>query len=156
MIRKALVVGAILAAASLPARGLIFYGTGDPSHNVTDPGDGSGWQWEIQYGAVLATAIAPEYMITARHVGGGAGTVVSYQGQLYTTTAAWNRAPAACLHYYQCNQQPYYGRSGITYLRLRECFSHHKKILSEPLDLAREETKYNRVSLAWRSHGERS
>ena len=88
--RKALVVAMILVAVPQPARALIFYSTGDPSHNVTDPGDGSGWQWEIQYGSVLATAIAPEYMITARHVGGAPGAVVSFQGQTYTTTAAWN------------------------------------------------------------------
>ena len=79
-------------ATGLPAWGLIFYGTGDPTHNTTDPGDGSGWQWQIQYGGVLATPIGADYMITARHVGGGVGDVVSYQGELYTTTAAW-RSP---------------------------------------------------------------
>lgn len=75
---------------TFPAQALIFYGTGDPSHNITDPGDGSGWQWQIQYGAALATPIAADYMITASHVAGGAGTTVSYQGQLFTTTAAWS------------------------------------------------------------------
>ena len=83
---------AIVGMSALPAWGLIFYGTGDPSHNTTDPGNGSGWQWQIQYGNTLATPIGADYLITARHVAGGIGDVISYQGELYTTTATW-RSP---------------------------------------------------------------
>lgn len=95
--RQTSLTGQILAAASLvliattlPAQALIFFGSGDSTHNTTDPGDGSGWQWQIQYENALATAIAPEFFITAKHVFQGVGGTIHYEGQAFTTVAAWS------------------------------------------------------------------
>ena len=80
-----------LAAA---ARAVIFYGTDDPTANTTAPTGAladSGWQYEGQFGAFLGTPIAPNYFITAAHIGGASlvGTSIQYQGASYTTTAAY-------------------------------------------------------------------
>lgn len=54
------------------ANAIVFYDTGDPTHNTAAPTgifQDSGWQYEGEYGAFLGTAIAPQYFITAQHFG---------------------------------------------------------------------------------------
>lgn len=66
---------------------------GDVGRNTSAPtGDlaGSGWQYEGQFGAFLGTAIAPNYFITASHIGGAVGQAFTYNGQSYTTTAVFD------------------------------------------------------------------
>ena len=73
---------AILAAISIrPADAVILYETGptgsyDPTADTTAPTGalaGSGWQDEGNFGGELGTAIAPNYFITAAHIGGNVG-----------------------------------------------------------------------------------
>ncbi len=65
--------------------GVILYRTGDPSANTTEPtGElaGSGWQFQGQYGNFLGTPIAPQFFITAKHLGAASGTLI-FQGSPY-------------------------------------------------------------------------
>ena len=52
--------------------GVILFRTDDPTANTTEPAGalaGSGWQYEGEFGAFLGTAIAPQYFVTAKHLG---------------------------------------------------------------------------------------
>jgi hypothetical protein len=80
----------LMSLAGLSARAVIFLSSGDPSHNTTDPGNGSGWQYEGQWSSFLGTAIAPNYFLTAKHVSGTVGDPFNYGGTTYTTTAKFN------------------------------------------------------------------
>lgn len=79
-------------AVPWPADGVILYGTGDPGANTTAPTGnlaGSGWQYEGQFGGFLGTPIAPNYFITAKHIGGSVGQTFTFDGTSYTTTAVF-------------------------------------------------------------------
>lgn len=79
----------LLSASSSHA--VILYWTDSRATNPPQScyyGD-SGWQDEGQWGAFLGTPIAPNYFITAKHVGGSIGNTFMYNGQSYTTTAAY-------------------------------------------------------------------
>lgn len=89
----ALILGACLAG-NMPAHAVIFQSTSDSSYNTsapTGPLASSGWQYEGQWGSYLGTAIAPNYFITAKHVGGGVGMSFTYQGSSYITTAQYSQ-----------------------------------------------------------------
>ncbi len=76
----------------MTASAVILYGTGDPTVNTTvSPTDAAytPWQYEGQWGGFLGTAIAPNYFITAAHVGGGVGQGFNYQGNSYTTVGSY-------------------------------------------------------------------
>lgn len=63
---------ALLWLSATPCRAVVFYDTGDSSHNITAPTGAfvdSGWQYEGTYGSYLGTMIAPQYFITAQHFG---------------------------------------------------------------------------------------
>lgn len=78
----------ILAPIKLPA--LIFYSTGDPSFNTTEPSGklaGSGWQYVGEWGSTVGTAISPHLFITAKHVGGTVGQSFFFQNRSYKTVA---------------------------------------------------------------------
>lgn len=95
--------GALVLAAVFPARAIIVYGTGDPAHNTAAPTGklaGSGWQWQGRWGGLLGTAVAPNFFLTASHVGGGTGQSFYYQGQNYTAIASY-LAPSADLRLWQ-------------------------------------------------------
>lgn len=68
-------------AALLPVRAVIFYATDDISHNreVAPSGAlaGSGWQFQGEFGNFTGTMIAPQYFITAKHLGTPSTTFVS-------------------------------------------------------------------------------
>jgi hypothetical protein len=88
----ALLGGWLLLAHTASA--IILYGTGDINTNTTAPTGalaGSGWQYEGDFTDFLGTAIAPNYFITAEHIGGAklVGDAFTYQGVSYTTTAAY-------------------------------------------------------------------
>jgi hypothetical protein len=75
-----------------PAVAVILYGTGDPSANTTAPTGAfanSGWQFEGQFGGFLGTVIAPNYFITAKHIGGSVGQIFTFNGTNYTTIAVF-------------------------------------------------------------------
>jgi hypothetical protein len=71
--RSGLLTFVFFSIAALPVRAVIFYSTGDPTHNQnTAPGGplaGSGWQYQGYFGSFLGTAISPKHFITAAHVG---------------------------------------------------------------------------------------
>lgn len=74
-----------------PAGAVVFYSTPSTTYNSTAPTGAltnSGWQfqgtWQI---GRLGTPIAPNYFITAAHVGGSVGDVFSLNGTNFTTTA---------------------------------------------------------------------
>ncbi len=75
------------------ANAVLFYSTGDPTYNSTAPTGvlaNSGWQYEGLWGGFLGTPIAPQYFITAEHVGGAIGDTFVFGGIPYTTTAVFD------------------------------------------------------------------
>ncbi len=59
-----------------------------PDRNTSAPGgilSVSGWQFEGKWGAFTGTPIAPNYFISALHVGGNVGDIFTLNGQSYTT-----------------------------------------------------------------------
>jgi hypothetical protein len=94
-------LGLILIATSAPA--VILYGTGDPTANTTAPTGAlanSGWQHEGRFGDFLGTAIAANYFITAKHIGGSVGQSFVLNSVVYTTTAVFPD-PASDLQIWQ-------------------------------------------------------
>lgn len=76
------------------ARAVLFASTDGPSFNTTEPTGlyaGSGWQFQGRYGNFLGTPIAPQYFITAEHIGGfSVGVEFVFLGQTYTTDAVYD------------------------------------------------------------------
>lgn len=80
-------VAALLAGA---ARAMIFLGAADPEHNTTPPEGAladSGWQWQGNWRGFAGTPIAPNWFLTARHLGGSVGEEFHFAGRAYRTTA---------------------------------------------------------------------
>lgn len=72
---------------------VIFDSTADPGFNTTAPGgslSGSGWQFQGQWGGFLATPIAPQYFISAEHIGGTIGQQFILNSIAYTTVAVFD------------------------------------------------------------------
>ena len=72
-----------------PVAAVIFYSTGDPTHNTSAPTGGltnSGWQYQGTWGVYLGTPIAPKYFLAASHVGGAIGDKFNFRGVDYSTT----------------------------------------------------------------------
>jgi hypothetical protein len=92
--RRLALLGALLAMHfALPASAVMLLGSGDPEANTTPPTgtlEGSGWQYQGQWGGVLGTVIGPQYFIAARHVGGAVGQKFVFNGTSYVTTASWD------------------------------------------------------------------
>lgn len=67
-----------------PLQAVFFYDTGDPSHNTTAPGVVDGvnadgiWGLQGNFGSFLGTPIAPQYFITAKHIGGSIGQNITF------------------------------------------------------------------------------
>ena len=92
MFRRALLVLTALFVAIAPTRGVILFGTGDPTANTsapTGPLANSGWQYEGQFGSFLGTVIGANYFITAKHIGGNVGDSFIFNNVTYTTTAVF-------------------------------------------------------------------
>lgn len=65
---------------------VVLYATGSTTANTTEPTGplaDSGWQYEGTFGSVLGTPIAPQYFLSAKHVG-MADSVIVFRGQSYT------------------------------------------------------------------------
>jgi len=81
----------LLAVSALPARAAILASTSQrntsaPTGTLKD----SGWDYQGQWGAYLGTPIAPQYFLTAGHIGRSVGQAFIYQGRSYTTTAMYD------------------------------------------------------------------
>jgi hypothetical protein len=78
---------------AVPGQAVIFQSTGDPTFNTTAPGGvllDSGWQLQGEWLGFLGTPIAPNFFLTAKHVGGGIGQTFTFQGTPYVTYAVFN------------------------------------------------------------------
>ena len=79
---------ALGSLAVVPAEGIIFTSTDDPSFNTNAPTgvlSGSGWDFQGDWLSFLGTPIAPQYFITAKHIGGGIGNEFAFRGRSYVT-----------------------------------------------------------------------
>lgn len=92
---------AFLCASAHSALAVIFLSTADPAHNNSTPGDNSGWQFEGQFNGFLGTPIAPNYFITANHIGGSVGDSFVFHGETFTTTASYSDPSGGDLHIWQ-------------------------------------------------------
>ena len=80
-----------LEPPSVPA--VLFYSTAEANHNTTAPTGtltNSGWESQGFWGNFLGTTVAPQYFITAEHVGGSVGNVFTFQGVDYWTSAVFD------------------------------------------------------------------
>jgi dockerin type I repeat protein len=92
ILRRTGLILIIAATPILPLRAVILYGTGDPTADMTAPTGAyanSGWQFEGQFNGFLGTVIAPNYFITAKHIGGAVGNTFNFNGTNYPTTAVF-------------------------------------------------------------------
>ena len=104
--KKFILSGVYLVLALASADAVILFGTDDPWANTTAPTGalaGSGWQYEGRWGVNSGTPIAPNYFITADHVGGGVGQTFYFKEVPYTTTAQF-KDPASDLRILQVAQ----------------------------------------------------
>lgn len=91
-VRGLLLALGLLAIAPSQSRAVIIIG--DPGRNTSAPTGSlqdSGWQFEgVWQNNFLGTAIAPNYFITASHLGGNVGDKFNFGGTQYTTTDVFN------------------------------------------------------------------
>src|ERR1700730_8147019 len=102
-VRGRLAIVFLISIAFTPARAILFDSTGDPSFNTTAPTGslaGSGWQFEGDWLGFIGTPIAPQYFITAAHIGGTVGDIFTFNGVPYTTTATF-QSPTSDLRIWQ-------------------------------------------------------
>jgi len=92
--KRTALLGLLLMFLSSPgSHGVLFVSTGDPTFNTTTPTGSlsdSGWQYEGQWGEFLATPIAPQFFLAAKHVGGGIGQAFLLNGVTYHTVALFD------------------------------------------------------------------
>lgn len=78
--KKSLIGTAMAWFFTSSASAVLFYDTGSSLHNTAAPTgtyQDSGWQYQGYYGAYLGTMIAPQYFITAQHMGTQGSSFVS-------------------------------------------------------------------------------
>ena len=83
--------------AATPAGAVVFFSSGDPAFNATAPTGplaGSGWELQGSWVGFLGTPVAPNFFLTATHVGGTVGNSISVGGIPYTTTAKFDHPTA--------------------------------------------------------------
>lgn len=69
---------------------VIFVNTGDPDHNTTppsNPAEAKAWHLQGTWKTCQGTPIAPQWFLTAKHIGGFVGNVFTFQGKSYTAVA---------------------------------------------------------------------
>ncbi len=91
--RISIVLAAITLLTLGDAQGVILLSTGDSSANTTAPsGDlaGSGWQYQGFWGAFLGTPIAPDFFISAGHIGNAGNSVFTYQNVNYSAVTGFS------------------------------------------------------------------
>jgi hypothetical protein len=91
---RAVLLGLLLAFQSLPrSSGVLFVSTGDPSYNTNAPSGSltnSGWQYQGRWIGYLATPIATNFFIAAKHIGGSIGDAFGLNGVTYHTVAVFD------------------------------------------------------------------
>ena len=83
----AFIVG--ICVCVLPVHAVLFDSTDNPNYNTSAPSGSTGsvWQAEGTFNSWLGTPIAPNYFITASHIGGTIGDSFYFNGTTYTTSA---------------------------------------------------------------------
>lgn len=74
---RLLFAGTLFVSAASPCHAILFSDTDSASFNTTAPTaafENSGWQYQGYYGSFLGTMIAPQFFITAQHMGTQGGT----------------------------------------------------------------------------------
>lgn len=100
-------VGIALAACAPGARAIIVLGSGDPAFNdyTLHPPSGSlansGGQFEGFFNGFLGTPIAPGFFLTANHIGGQVGDIISFRGVDYPTIATFGDPGGSDLRIWQ-------------------------------------------------------
>src|SRR5438105_8750846 len=92
-ISSCLLAALVMAAVASPVNAVILSRTA--TRNTAAPSGtllNSGWQWEGNFGGFLGTPIAPNYFITAEHIGGSVGQTLTLNGKTYKTTAKFDDA----------------------------------------------------------------
>lgn len=80
LLRRGMAGFAMMLFFASSAKAVLFYDTGSSTHNNSAPTglyENSGWQYQGYYGAFLGTMIAPQYFITAQHMGTQGSSFVS-------------------------------------------------------------------------------
>ncbi len=93
--RKLLLTSALALLCGWHANAVILFRTDDPTANTTAPTRplaGSGWQYEGRWGAFLGTPIAPQFFLSAKHIGNAGGGVFNFLGANYTVVQQFNDA----------------------------------------------------------------
>lgn len=75
----------LLTLTALPASGSIIYDV--PSGITAPPADDRGWQYVGSWQVGGGVAVAPNYFLTAQHLGGGVGGSFVLNGVFYTTVS---------------------------------------------------------------------
>jgi hypothetical protein len=91
---KAAAIGCCLIA-NLRTESVVFFSTSDPQYNTSAPtGNLANSGWHLQGDAFAGVPIAPNFFITATHVGGKVGDVFSFRGTGYRTIAQFDHPDA--------------------------------------------------------------
>ncbi len=102
----ALVSLSILLGIAGPTQAVIIFG-GTEGRNTTAPTGAfqdSGWQYEGAWQNGVGTAIAPDWFITARHLGGSVGQSFSLNGVNYTSIGLYDDPNGSDLRLVQIQQ----------------------------------------------------
>src|SRR5258705_5905165 len=98
-----LLLAVVLLIIQTRAEAVVLYRS--PTRNTAAPAGtlvNSGWQWEGKWGSFVGTPIAPNYFITAGHVGGGVGQTFTFNWKPYTTVGMFDD-PNSDLRIYKVN-----------------------------------------------------
>jgi hypothetical protein len=98
-----LLAASLFFIATSQVNAVVLYRT--PTRNTSAPSGtlyNSGWQWEGKWGSFSGTPIAPNYFITAGHVGGGVGQTFTFNWKNYSTIGMWDD-PNSDLRIYKVN-----------------------------------------------------
>lgn len=91
--RSATVLLAVLAIPAFSLAVIVIDAGGSPSRNLSAPSGAltdSGWQYQGNWVGFSGTPIAPNYFITAQHIGGAVGQVFTLGANSYATTDVYN------------------------------------------------------------------
>jgi hypothetical protein len=92
---KAVAMGCCLLSGVGSVESVVFFSSGDPQYNTTAPtGSLADSGWHLQGDASPGVPIAPNFFITATHVGGKSGDVFTFRGTEYRMTVQFEHPDA--------------------------------------------------------------
>lgn len=80
----------LLFLTTISLSAVIFANTGDPEHNTTppsNPAEAKAWHLQGNWKTCQGTPIAPQWFVTAKHIGGFVGEAFTFRGKSYTAVA---------------------------------------------------------------------